>query len=164
MHSLFFSIKRTHHRILAFGRNCFFKAIGLTPARYDMLHALRGTESDIIITQRRLRDILGVTAPTVSRMAISLEKLGLLTRKRSIADARQIIVRLTEEGLAKLATATRMAIGSGAVDLVVDSIFSFKWYSDARWAELYALEEILLYARRQLRDRAEILYFFHPDD
>jgi DNA-binding MarR family transcriptional regulator len=163
MHALFFSIKRTHHRILSYGR-FLFKNIGLTPARFDMLHALEGTDRDIVITQRKLRDILGVTAATVSRMARSLEELGLITRTTSTADARNLVVRLTEEGVAMVARAVRIAVGSGAVDLLVDCAFSFKWYAESRFEELFAIDEALWHARHQLHDYATLHYYFHPDD
>jgi DNA-binding MarR family transcriptional regulator len=162
MHSLFFSVKRVHHRILAFGRRYFFKPIRLTPARFDMLYAIKGHRYGL--TQRELRDILGVTAPTVSVMAASLEALGHIKRKVCSTDARHIWVKLTKRGRRIVNKAIYLAVGSGAVDMIVDCAFAVHWYSDSRFEELYTFDNSLRYARRYLRDVATLHYYFHPDD
>jgi DNA-binding MarR family transcriptional regulator len=162
MHALFFSAKRVHHRILAFGRRYFFKPLRLTPARFDMLYAIKGHRYGL--TQRELRDILGVTAATVSVMATSLEALGHIKRKPCAGDARNVWVKVTKRGRRLVNKAIRLHVGSGAVDMIVDCAFSVKWYSDSRFEELYALDSALGYARRYLRDEATLHYYFHPDD
>ena len=59
MHALFFSFKRVHHRILAHGRNLLDR-VHITPARFDMLFAIRQLTECIPTTQRDLRKKLGM--------------------------------------------------------------------------------------------------------
>jgi DNA-binding MarR family transcriptional regulator len=162
MHALFFALKRTHHRVLAFGRT-LFRNVGLTPARFDMLHAIRESARTGPLTQRALRDVLGVTAPTVSRMAASLEDLGLVTRRRNPSDRRHVLIELTVLGTYLFTEAMRIAVGSGAVDLVIDCAFTTKWYAQSRFKQLFALDDTLERARDHLRDRATLQYPFRPN-
>ena len=74
MHHIFFSLKRTHHRALAYSRQLSIP-YGLTPARFDMLYAI-DRHRDSLLWQSHLRRLLGVTAATISRMVRSLEALG----------------------------------------------------------------------------------------
>jgi DNA-binding MarR family transcriptional regulator len=64
-----------------------------------MMFALFGQrQKRLVVRQKRLCQILGVTTPTVSRMSRSLETLGLLTRTRSTIDRRQVVIELTKAG------------------------------------------------------------------
>lgn len=67
---------------------------GLTPARADLLFALRGGA----VLQRDLVLELGVTAPVVSRMLASLEKLGFVVRTRAPYAKHMRVCHLTREG------------------------------------------------------------------
>jgi DNA-binding MarR family transcriptional regulator len=87
----------------------------LTPARFDMmrvveLHRAHG------IAQTKLREMLGVTPPTVSRMLKSLELLGFVTRKRYSFDARSKIVEITELGLERVRAAREALVDSEIAD------------------------------------------------
>ena len=98
MHQLNFVVKRVHHRLLAFARP-FAKFFGITPARYDLLRRVRLGG----VFQAELSLNLGVTRATVSRMLISLEKLGLIVRthlvdERGRPHRRMNWVELTDEG------------------------------------------------------------------
>ena len=72
MHAAFFGLKRVHLRILAVSRSLLAR-VALTPARFDMIRIVElHTEG---IPQRNIQYLLGVSAPTVSRMVKALEKL-----------------------------------------------------------------------------------------
>ncbi len=97
MHTLFFSIKRVQLRVLHISRALLHK-IDLTPARFDMMRIIE-LHREFGITQGRIIDLLGVSAPTVSRMLTSLEDLGFVVRKRLARDARCVLVEITDLGL-----------------------------------------------------------------
>ncbi len=77
-----------------------FKALGMTQARMDILHALRrATWDKRIMWQSALRRILGYTArSTMTQMLQALEAIGWIRRRRSRQDARQLEVELTPDG------------------------------------------------------------------
>ena len=101
MNAVFFGLKRAHQSTLRITRP-MLHAMGLTAARFDMLFVLLespegrgwtlgrrpGPNSGLL--QSRLRKILGVSRPTVSRMLASLEELGILVRRRCELDRRQL--------------------------------------------------------------------------
>lgn len=94
MHAVLFEQKRAHHAALAWSRAAL-RAHGLTPARHDMLVALHYARRD---SQRALRELLGVSAPVVSRMVRALEALGLVRRVPHGWDRRKRPVLLTRAG------------------------------------------------------------------
>ena len=96
MHRVFFSVKRVHLRIVEVSKR-LVKRFGLTPARFDMMRILLVHAPDGV-AQAKIRALLGVSAATVSRMLISLEKLGFIARDAWAYDARCLIVTLTELG------------------------------------------------------------------
>jgi DNA-binding MarR family transcriptional regulator len=111
--------------------------------------------------QSALRRVLGVTGSVVSRMLGSLEKLGLITRKRKERDRRQREIRLTEKGLECIRYAHR-ALARSSVRLLclaislgkpVDAFLHMLWF-----------EEYLLAMRREYGDTARLVYPWHPDD
>ena len=95
MHPLTFGMKRLFLRSVAINRE-YTKQHHLTPARFDMLVAIRRGENGII--QRVVRWQLGVRSPTVSRMMASLEELGYIRRRKYPPDRRHRWVTLTELG------------------------------------------------------------------
>ena len=104
MHKLLFSLKRAHQASLRFSR-LMLTGKRLTPARYDLLHALRLRTGIYGMTQGRLHRVLGVCRATVSRMLGSLEELGLVRRKVNPIDRRRKDVWITDEGFACLQAA-----------------------------------------------------------
>jgi DNA-binding MarR family transcriptional regulator len=96
VHAIFFGIKRVHLRVLALTRR-MVDLYGLTPARFELLRIVHLQPDGI--AQSTLRWLLGVAAPTVSKMLKSLEDLGIVGRARDPRDARCLIVRLTRRGL-----------------------------------------------------------------
>ncbi len=96
MHTMFFSVKRVHLRVVEISKR-LVKRYGLTPARFDLLRIVEAHEPHPV-AQSKIRALLGVSAATVSRMLISLEKLGFVERSESKVDARNLLVALTPYG------------------------------------------------------------------
>lgn len=103
MNCIFFGLKRAYYGTLK-GTRKPLAEVGLTAARYDMLETLRVFKD---LTQRQLQRILGVSAPTVSRMLDALEDLGMIERRQIDTDRRFRVVRLTKAGAAALRAAGR---------------------------------------------------------
>jgi DNA-binding MarR family transcriptional regulator len=107
MNSIFFGLKRAY-RGTPCGIRELLRKIGLTPARHDMLAALRRFATQVPpLRQREVRSTLGVSGPTVSRMLKALEKLGLVQREKDPEDRRHRLVRITPSGAAALERASR---------------------------------------------------------
>ena len=166
MHALFFSFKRAHHSALANLRDVIRvfrgRRLGLTPARFDMLYAINRE----LVCQRRLCEILGVTAPTVSRMAKSLEDRGLIMRERSASDRRRLDIRLTEAGAALFAKAASVAFDTGIIERLVRSTVVTDLHGGLSAAkELADFRALLRRARHRLNDGATVLYpWAFPDE
>src|SRR6202034_4742155 len=95
MHAVFFDLKRAYHSTLRLTRR-LLKRLGLTAARFDLLYIVEKAGKTML--QCELRRVLGVTAPTVSRMLASLEDLGLVEREVLDEDHRCQNVVLTKAG------------------------------------------------------------------
>ncbi|MFI7102318.1 MarR family winged helix-turn-helix transcriptional regulator [Streptomyces sp. NPDC050161] len=76
---------------------------GLTLAQLALLEPLAADDE---LPVGRLAAAAGVSVPTATRMLQQLESKGSVTRHRSPADERRVLVGLTEEGLRQL-TAVR---------------------------------------------------------
>ena len=85
MHSLTFHAKRFHLGAVAFGKKVVAKVKGMTPARFDLMYAIRITNSGCPLTNRlcgyflrqdRLRKILGLSPSTVSKLIKRLVQMG----------------------------------------------------------------------------------------
>ncbi|MDB4935369.1 MAG: MarR family [Labilithrix sp.] len=114
MHAMFFGIKLAHLRTLTVTRG-LLRGRDLTPARFDMMRVIELHRRDGI-AQENLRQLLGVSAPTVSRMLKSLELLGFVVRRRFAFDARSLIVRITKAGLERVRAARELLVDSGVAD------------------------------------------------
>jgi DNA-binding MarR family transcriptional regulator len=155
MHQTFFGLKRVHHRVLAVSRE-LLSGTGLTPARFDLLRIVEIHGEGV--GQQKVVVLLGVSAATVSRMVSALETLGLLARERGVyRDARLVYLRLTRAGRVAVRRALRRAVGTGGAHLVAASALTARWWSPLQ--ELRALDDVLLAARKVLRDAAP---FVHP--
>ena len=77
--------------------------------------------------------MLGVSRPTVSRMLRSLEELGLVERRRSDVDRRQLEVSLTYLGVLRVRNAYEALVSSGWSDGAP--------YFDKGWTEPTTVEE-----------------------
>jgi DNA-binding MarR family transcriptional regulator len=162
MHAMFFGLKRAFQSTLRLTRP-YLARLGLTAARYDMMHALKGETYGK--SQLTLRRTLGVTAPTVSRMLRSLEELGLVRRERNESDRRQRRVSLTELGRRALRRAERALMDSGLVPLAIDSALTDSWWDgDAAFLAMCDLDSRLALVCRGFRDHGHLVYPWHPDD
>ncbi|BAH37501.1 MAG TPA: MarR family transcriptional regulator [Gemmatimonas aurantiaca] len=76
---------------------------GLSLAQYNVLRILRGAGPDGLPTLA-IRDRMIDEGSTVTRLLDKLEAAGLVTRDRSRPDRRQVLCRITPEGLTLLTT------------------------------------------------------------
>lgn len=164
MNPVFFAAKRAFHGILRVGRVALAD-LGLTAARFDLLYALRPYGS-IGRRQSSLRRDLGVSAPVVTRMLHSLERLGLVIRKRSRVDRRRNLVSLTPAGRQRIRIGVRRFIQSGQAQLALDTaLVRDKWHDDTEcFNAMMQIEGDLRALRRGFGDRARLHYPWHPDD
>ena len=163
MDAMFFSLKRAHHASLRFGHEAT-KEFGLTPARFDLLFALKQhrDESPLAMTQHELRGILGVSAPTVSRMLRSLERLALVWRGPR-APRRSRAVGLTFRGRMLIRRATRRLFFSGFARRVADRAIR-RFRKELDFERRGSLDEKLKAIRQYFGDAATLSYQGDPDD
>ncbi len=166
MHVVFFGLKRAHQGVLRLTRY-MLADVGLTPARFDMMFALRGRHG---AAQRHLQRLLGVTRATVSKMLTSLEKLGFIVRTIFPYDRRRKMVKLTPAGRMRFLQANLMLRRTGWAQLAVDTALGdgrlkYRWY-DAESCQLATSETdgILSAFRRHYGDWATLVYPWGPDD
>lgn len=119
MHDIFFSIKRAFHRTTAFSAR-FLAPFGLTPARFDLLHAV----GPFGVPQVGLRQLLGVTAPTISRMVIALERRGWLVRGLVPGRRRALFIKLTQFGRMMFRAAAKRGVRSPLVPNALKNAFA----------------------------------------
>ena len=163
MNAIFFGCKRAFQSCLRITRP-WITRLGLTAARFDMLTAI--SRYPFGPFQRQLREMLGVSRATISRMLISLEELGLIERRRCQTDRRQLHISLTAAGLSRLRRATAAFITSGAAQLAVDSALTQGRVHDESlcFTQMGIAEGILRLLRDAFRDLARLHYPWHPDD
>lgn len=164
MHAILFSIKRTFHKSVWFGR-FLLRSYVLTPSRFDILYILREHRDLPSLWQSRIREILGVARPTVSRMIRALEALGFITRTRSALDRRQWEIALTKHGRRIIEHAIKTILKSGIMALSVIHFVCPKWNCPVETLEaLERLDNTLRYMRERLLDEATLAYPWHPED
>lgn len=110
MHAMFFGIKRVHLRVLHITRS-LLRDIPLTPARFDMMRIIQLHRDGV--PQGNIQYLLGVSAPTVSVMLKSLEKLGFVVRERLSHDGRCLLVQATLLGRQTVREALARLVDSG---------------------------------------------------
>ncbi len=74
---------------------------GITPQQYNVLRILRGAGDEALPTLE-IAERLIEPSPGVTRLLDRLEARGLASRQRCPEDRRQVLCRITEEGLALL--------------------------------------------------------------
>ena len=124
MDAIFFSMKRAHLGGERLGRSLLepFKPFGLkTTARFDMMKTIY--ESEEMLSQARLVQLLGVVRSAVSDMVKVLIELKLLTKFRA-ADGRTFIVQLTELGRALIKKACDELMNNGDATAYVDNVIT----------------------------------------
>jgi DNA-binding MarR family transcriptional regulator len=137
--------------------------MGLTAARFDLLHALKRRRIGGMC-QATLQRVLGVSRATVSRMLGSLEELGLVRRQMEECDGRKKRVWLTDEGFARIASAYKRLVRSGWVQIAIDSTLGVRNLDALYWGpcfeEMGGLEHLLQLLRRGLLDTGSLHYPF----
>jgi DNA-binding MarR family transcriptional regulator len=160
MDRLSHQLKRADQRMLAYQR-LLLTPFGITPARYTMLYAIFRRGMDLgakrrVMDQSDLRRSLGVTAPSVSVMVRSLEALGLVERRKWLAnDRRQIMVILTLKAMRLLRRIDRRIIRPGVLWIAARTLLGG---ADKLGAILWWLEKL----RAGLRDSARFAYPPNP--
>ena len=164
MNVILFGLKRAFQCSIRVTRS-LVGAFGLTAARFDMLHAIKGS-GGLSVRQKDLQRTLGVSAPTVSRMLGSLEKLGLISRTRPAWDTRQRFVTLTVAGLACIRRAFRSLVRRRVVRAAFDTVLTVGLSRDAgaRFDETCNAESVCDRIRRGFGDTSTLGYPWHPDD
>jgi DNA-binding MarR family transcriptional regulator len=157
VHVAFFSVKRVHLRVLHVTRRLLrMSESELTPARFDMLRIVEAY-GEHGVGQQRIQDLLGVSAPTVSRMLKALEEVGFVVRERMEHDARFRRVYLTELGLERLAVARMELVDFGLNDRTAQR--GLDPDPETARQKLYKLREFLSSMRVAYTDPAP---FEHP--
>ena len=164
MNVILFGLKRAFQCSIRVTRP-LVAAFGLTAARFDMLHAIKGS-SGLSVLQKTLQRTLGVSAPTVSRMLGSLEKLGLISRARPWWDTRQRLVTLTVAGRTCIRQAFRSLVRRRVVRAAFDTVLTagFSHEPGARFTETCNAESVCDRIRRGFGDTSTLGYPWHPDD
>ncbi len=76
---------------------------GVTPQQYNVLRILRGAGEEALPTLE-IAERLIEPSPGVTRLIDRLEAQGLVSRRRCPEDRRQVLCRITDEGLALLSS------------------------------------------------------------
>ena len=170
MNAHFFGTKRAFHAILRVTRKPL-ASFGLTAARYDMLYAIYGcvpkpdsNRSGCLTSQRELPRKLGVHKSVVSRMLRSLERLGLVKRRRGYGDRRGNWVELTVAGVARLRDTARCLVRPYRRLLWMTICFGKWWDPAVRFRHMSDYESYLHAIRSQYGDVAWLPYPLHPED
>ena len=169
MNAITFGTKRAFHAFLKVTRDPLEAlADGLTAARFDMMYVIwkgGGALEWGGLWQSRLRKVLGVCGPVVSRMLRSLELLGWVVRRRSQEDRRQVEVSLTPAGLACIRQAFKV-MKVKVAKLVYKAIcFGREEDRDEQLVHMAALESYHDSMRKPWGDTATLYYRWgHPDD
>lgn len=121
MHTAFFDMKQAHLSAVRFSRR-ETEAVGLTPARLDMLRTIL-EQPGMHVLQRKLRHFLGVSNAVVSIMVRALESLGFVTRTRDENDGRTFDVRLTDLAERALRAVFFETVTMGFLELALVSAF-----------------------------------------
>jgi DNA-binding MarR family transcriptional regulator len=161
MHFLAFQFKRAHYTALRISRPIAAK-FGLTPARFDMLYAIR---YQMRVSQAQVARALGVSGVTVSRMLRKLEGLGLVRRAtHKCVDGRMKSPRLTRLGRRRFFL---------TLDVLKSKLLQRKFMRASQWhslseAAFMAVDDLntdISEMMKRLGDRAAIDYpTWHPDD
>jgi DNA-binding MarR family transcriptional regulator len=136
---------------------------GLTPSRFHMLSAIRSEQREWF-PQRGLRELLGVTAQTISRMLKSLIERGFLVKRVMEEDRRRRELAFTRAGRARFSNAFNVIVEAGLGTHVAErALTDAGWPSSAekRAAALVEFKAVVDEFRYGLLDTA--LFDYSPD-
>jgi DNA-binding MarR family transcriptional regulator len=94
------NIERTS-AVLGHGFSEALKAYDITPTQYNVLRILRGAGTNGLC-RNEIRDRLIAKVPDVTRLLDRMEDAKLVVRERATDDRRQVMTRITAEGLSLL--------------------------------------------------------------
>ena len=130
---------------------------GITPARYNMLYAILSGEGGV--AQYKLRSLLGVSSPTISRMLKSLEKLGFVIRTPHPRNRRHRWVTATTSGLLRLRAATADIVEDTSLDAITEELVNPEPGNHRVGAEtIAAADSFLTRVRERLGDAATLRF------
>jgi DNA-binding MarR family transcriptional regulator len=167
MNAIAFATKRAFHGFLRVTRKPL-ASMGLTAARFDLLAVLykhrdfEGTSYGMF--QSEIHRELGVTAPVVTRMLQALEAAGWVIRRRVESDRRQLWVKLTGDGMARIGAVYRV-MTRAVLRWVYAAICAARGRRRDEWfLDMDCLEGYLRALRREFGDGATLTYpWGHPD-
>ena len=168
MHQIFFLFKRSYWGIQNKLR-VPLKDFDITPARVDMLYAIKESNGDWLAQreQRRLTRKLGVTRSVVSRMLRAMVRLGWISRTKAEYDRRMWLVSITEKGKELLDRVMRTFVKSGRVAHWVYVGLMDAWWRKRRlrFQRLLFFEDELQCFRKNFNGGGTLYYpFGHPDE
>ena len=176
MHPITFGLKRAHLQAVAFGRKSVKKVRGMTPARFDLLYALRrqflvleepdvgSRERRVVPPERRgmwqseLVKTLGLCRTTVSKMLKRLEEMGWISRE---LQGMRKIVRLTPLGLRRIWRAMRLVF-RGRTHLRTFEVFMRQWTHQLPGhlpSAMYDTVAIIYAIAKWFKNRSTLRYF-----
>ena len=79
------------------------KPWGITPTQFNVLRILRGAGAGGLC-RNEIGDRLVAQVPDVTRLLDRLVEMGLIARERDTVDRRQVVARITRDGLRLLAS------------------------------------------------------------
>src|SRR5258706_780455 len=143
MDDVLFGVKRGH---LAGNRWALLKLreFGVTPARFDLMRMIY--ERYYRWVQSELGCQLGVARATISRMLISLVKLGWITREVNEFDRRTRDCLLTYEGRRIVASVMSALIWPRVIAKVIDAALGGDVDKEREAAELLARRLVIAFA------------------
>lgn len=98
----YLNLWRTYDRLRAV-EDELFAEYQLTAQQYNALRILRGEHPEPIATLEIAARLISL-APDITRLLDKLETRGLVVRERPAENRRQVLIRITEEGLKLLAS------------------------------------------------------------
>ena len=166
MHALFFGLKRAYWGSVARSRK-FLRTHWphLTAARFDLMQAIR--EHPMPILQSKLRYVVGVCRPVVTRMLKALVELGWVTRTRCSFDRRTYSIALTEKGRGLLASADYRIIQSRrAARWAQEGLIGLTdwWDKNTAFWRMCEIDDHLDRLRAGWNASGTLYYPWHPDD
>ena len=153
MHQILFGVKRVHLLNLRFSRALlgeFWQSYAVTPARFDMLRIVHVHDVEgVSVAQASIRELLGVSGATVSRMLKALEGRGYVVRERKKWRP-GLHVGLTELGrkLVKRLMARFVEDENANIDVELDELV------EPEQKRLRAFDEVLRFFRSAYEDPA----------
>ncbi len=115
---LFFRLQRVAHRLRKRADQAMVEGGGITVAQAAALGIIARSDG---ATQRHVARALDINESAVTTMVLRLEALGLVTRQRSTADSRAMVLRLTPDGTIALGKARN---AFDAINAAIDAQFN----------------------------------------